>query len=171
MIHMSHVASCVVKKKCHQIFGALAARVKEMFKERFMRHHLLHSFIYFFKQISVKVSEDFPPLLCIHATCSAVIRQRQCNPYFPLQLSVCQLFNLPFISEHLSCVGDPVASGANCLWLEVTVIHHRCATSSNNQIPFLAILTEIGSESTPPPVSCKPCGVGLVGAVWVSVGR
>lgn len=40
------------------------------------------------------------------------------------------------------------------LWLEVTVIHLRCATSSNNQIPFLPIPTEIASERTPPPVSC-----------------
>lgn len=30
------------------------------------------------------------------------------------------------------------------LWLEATVIHLRCATSSNNQIPFLPVLTEIG---------------------------
>lgn len=172
MIHMPHIDSCVIKK-CHQMFGALAARVREMFQERFVHHHLLRSFYLLLQTDKCQKCQNtfllssplaFMPLALQSSGSGNITHVFHSN-------SLCQLYDLPFISEHLSCVGDPVASGANCLWLEATVIHHRCATSSNNQIPFLAILTEIGSQSTPPPVSCKPCSVGLAGAVWVSVGR
>lgn len=74
------------KKKVSSNFCALAVRVREMFEERLMRHHLLPSFIYFFKQMSVKASEYFPPLLCV--LCSAIVWQWRYSPYFPLQLSV-----------------------------------------------------------------------------------
>lgn len=99
---------------------------------------------------SVRILSSSPLHSC-HLLCNRLAGAAQ--PIFSTAtLSLCQLFDLPLVSEHLSCVGDPVASGANCLRLEVTVIHRRCATSLNNQIPFLAVLTEIGSESTPPPV-------------------
>lgn len=59
-LHMPHVDSCVIKKMSSNVC-ALVARVREMFQERFMRHHLLHSIIYFIKQMC-QVCQNISPL-------------------------------------------------------------------------------------------------------------
>lgn len=162
MIHMPHVDSCVIEKVSSD-FCALALRVREMFK-RGSRTTICSSLLSTSACVWIHSSS---PLCSRHLLYNHLPVTVQ--PMFSTS-TLFQLFDLPSISEHLSCVKDLVASGANCLWLEVTAIHRCCATSSNNQILSLAILTEIEVRLRLL-FSRKPCSVGLVGAVWVSVGR
>lgn len=134
-------------KKVSSNICALAVRLRDTYQQRIMHHHLLHSFIYFFRQISLKIS---------------VVYVLTFRPLFLQSFYNGDRSHCNFLYQHVlwrkallsyQCMRDPVASGVNCLWFELSVIHHCCATSSNNQILLLAILTEFGSDSSPPSAS------------------
>lgn len=125
MIHMPHVDSCVIKeKKVSSNFPASAVRVTEMFRERFTRHHLPRSFIYFFKRISVKVSEYFPPLLFAFMPLALQWFGSGCTAHIFHCNSLCQRSDLPFRIRALIMCGRSC-----CIRSKLFVVRSDCYSS------------------------------------------
>lgn len=125
IIHMPHVDSCVIKKVSSD-FCALAARVREMFQEGFIRHHLLLSFIHFFKQKRTKASGILPsimPLALQSPGSSNTTHTFHCE-------SLHQLFDPPF---HIST--PIVCERSCCIRSKLFVVRSDCYSSHVVQHP------------------------------------